>query len=113
MELRNLFVTAGPFGDFVFLLGVNGFRFAEAVTLRVGDLDGNKVSVTRSIFEVNDKRDLVSTKSRKSRTVVLPQTVVGRFGHLTEGRASDDRLFVTTQGAPIRHANFRRRVWIG
>ena len=44
--------------------------------------------------------------------MVLPQTVVSRIKHLTEGRASDDLLFVTTQGAPIRHANFRRRVWV-
>ena len=112
MELRNLSATAGLFGDFVFFLGVSGLRFGEAVALTVGDLDGNKVSVTKSISEVNGKRILVSTKSGKSRTVVLPQTVVGRIKHLTEGRANDDLLFVTTQGAPIRHANFRRRVWV-
>ena len=112
LELRNLAATAGDYGDFVFFLGVSGLRFGEAVGLTVGDVDGNKVSVTKSISELNGNRITVPTKTGKSRSVVLPQTVLNRIEHLLVDRPESELLFTTAKDCPIRHANFRRRVWV-
>ena len=112
MELRNLAATSGDYGDFVYLLGVCGLRFGEVVALTVGDLQGNRLNVSKSISEVNGEQLLVPTKTGKSRSVPVPSIALSRLDDRITGRTADQPLFTTPSGTPIRYSNFRNRVWL-
>lgn len=53
-----------------------------------------------------------TTKTHRSRAIVIPRSV-GELvaGHLTPG-APDDLVFTAPQGGPLRSGNFRSRVWL-
>ena len=111
MELRSLSALAGDHGDFVFFMGTMGLRWAEATALTVCDVKANKVTINKSATETNGKRTVVSTKSGKARTVIMPQITARRIAHLLLS-GNDELMFRTSTGSPLLHGNFHRRVWL-
>jgi integrase len=97
-------------------LAGTGMRWGEATALSVRAVDvvNATVSVHRAWKRVPGVGfELGPTKTKRSRrTIKLPEGVVDVLRPLVAGRAGDDFLFVTETGRPVRHANFRARIWV-
>lgn len=108
-ELRALADATDTSRGLVLLLGYGGLRFGEAAGLRVGDVDPDgTVRISKSLREVNGSQYETTTKTRQSRTVILPRSVVAE---LDLERRPDEYLFLV-KTKPLRYSNFRIRVWL-
>ncbi len=101
----------------VYLLAYGGLRWGEAVAVRRRRLDlrRSRVEVAESMAVVAGAVYFGPTKTYERRTVVLPGFVRDELaGHLTRygGDDLDGFVFRSPDGTPIRHTNFRRRVWL-
>jgi integrase len=106
-ELERLAASIDPsYRSLVLVAGWGGLRWGELAGLRVGDVDhsGGRVNVTGQLDR--DGRRTV-TKTKRSRTVDLPASVMAELPKDGEG-------FVWTQpaGGPLVHSNFRRRYFL-
>lgn len=108
-ELERLASEAGDYAPLVRLLGWSGLRWGEAVALKVGSVDGRRLTVTESATEVGGQLVFGPTKTHENRTVILPAFVARQLD--TEGRNADELMFTAPGGGPLRHSNFVRRVW--
>jgi len=72
-QLHRLAVAAGRFRTLILVLGYCGLRYGEATALRVSDVDGGKINVSKSVTFVTG-RGLVEgpTKGKTNRTVPVP-----------------------------------------
>lgn len=97
------------------LLAYTGLRWSEATALRIRDVDilGRRLHVVQawkrtpeSYFEMGEP------KSRRSRrTITIPHSLADELIPLTS-RPGDELLFLTRYDRPVRHSNFRQRVWL-
>jgi integrase len=103
------------YSDFVYFLFGTGCRFGEAAGLRwshVAD-DFRTVWIGESVSRGHRK----STKTGKSRTIVLPKLVAEMLTDRRQakliGRSAkpDDLVFPSPKGHPIDDHNFRSRAW--
>jgi integrase len=100
------------------LLVATGLRWGEAVGLRVGRVDllaspAPKLLVVEHLHELSSG-ELVFTdpKTRRSRrTVSFTTSVALDLAPLHAGKESDELLFQTELGYPVRARNFRR-IWV-
>ena len=101
----------------VYLLAYGGLRWGEATALRRRrlDLKRSRVEVAESLADVAGALHFGPTKTYDRRTVVLPAFVRDQLAqHLSRHRSDDLEalVFRSPEGAPLRHGNFWRRVWI-
>lgn len=114
-EVEQLANAAGRYGTFVRVLAFCGPRFSEARAIRVRDLDllRRRLSITRTMVEINGGR--ISYNEPKTaasvRTIGIPESLIGPLAALCEGLGRDDLVFTSPAGSPIRSRNFRARVW--
>ena len=117
-DLHRLADAVGPkWRLLIYLGGIIGLRFGEAIALEVSDVDlaAGLLSITKSVSEVNGQPQVGRPKTASSvRRLALP------LGLATEARRHiDDQvlggaglLFADSIGGPVRRANFRGRVWL-
>lgn len=100
----------------VLTLGLAGLRWSEATALRVGDLDvmTRRLTITRAWKRTPENHFVIGEpKSRRSRrTITVPPSLLDALLPLIVGRGDSEWLFLSRQGRPIRHSNFRARVWV-
>lgn len=96
---------------FALVLAFTGLRFGEAAALRVGDLDGRRLSVRSAIATVGGRQVRGETKTHRDRVVVLPEAVAERVARLAEGRRPDDPLLPAVKGGPW-HYGVWRDTWV-
>ena len=101
----------------IWVLGYGGLRWAEAVGLRRRrcDLLHGRLIVAETMSEVSGKFHRVSPKNERTRTVNLPAFVTDALAeHLANytDPAPDALVFTAAKDGPIRHSNFRSRVWL-
>ncbi|MEA2024326.1 MAG: site-specific integrase [Actinomycetota bacterium] len=106
-----------PYRVLVFILAYGGLRWGEVAALRRHRVDLNRshIRVVASLAEVGGVNHFGSTKTYDRRTVVLPAFVRRELAeHLILRGPSDPRglVFLSARGRPLRHSNFRRRVWL-
>jgi integrase len=115
-----------PYGTLVLLLAYGGLRWGEAVALRRHrcQLLRSRVEIVESLSEAGGQLHFGPTKNWKNREIVLPAFLSDRLAaHLAEHVPESDGLVFTTRGHAsrahdsnagfaLRHANFRKRVWI-
>lgn len=98
------------------LLALTGLRWSEATALRVSDIDvlARKLRVVRawkrtpeSYFELGEPKS-----ERARRTITIPKSLAEDLIPLTASRRDQEFLFLSPMGRPVRHANFRERVWL-
>jgi len=113
-ELLVVAVACKNYEPFIYFLATTGVRFGEARALTVGDItiSENKLRISKSVAEINGQLILGTPKNGESRTLILPQITLNKIKPLLEGRANQDLVFTGPQGKALRHANFRRRVWV-
>jgi integrase len=112
-ELGDLADECGEYGPLVWFLGWSGLRFGEAVALRAGRVDQKRrrVRVEEAATEVGGRLVFGPPKSYESRTVIVPRFVVDPLAPLLEDRDTDALVFAAARGGPVRHGNFRNRVF--
>jgi integrase len=94
-------------------------RWGELAALRRNDIDlaARTVRIERSLTELPGGGYLFGPPKSDAgqRTVAFPDLISGDLSwHLARFTASDDDALVFTSptGSPLRHGNFRRRVWL-
>ena len=100
----------------VYVLAYGGLRWGEAVALRRKRMNllRRRIEVVESLADVDGVLYFGSTKTHQERQVALPASVIDILTeHLSShvGRGADALVFTSTEGAPLRLPNFRRRVW--
>ncbi|MBU3717873.1 MAG: site-specific integrase [Actinobacteria bacterium] len=95
-----------------------GLRFGECAGLRIGDVDVKQrtLSVRHSVSELAGRVVVSPPKSRASeRTLLMPVTLsellATHIAHRCPVATSDDWLFTSPSGGPLRYGNFRNRVF--
>lgn len=114
-----------PYGVLIYLLAYGGMRWGEAAALRRSRIDvlRSQVEIAESVAEVGGRVIFGPTKNHKRRTIALPRFLRDMLNdHLTsQGDAGADAMVFTSPGhadraghdrGPLRHANFRKRVWL-
>lgn len=113
-KLAALAKASGPFRPLILLLGYSGMRWGEAVALRVRSIDflGGKITVSESMAEVGGTLHFGTTKTDRERTIRVPRAVLDLLEEQVTSKGPDDLVFTRSDGGPLRHANFRMRVWL-
>jgi integrase len=110
--LSLLPVRPGYGSDAVLVFAYCGLRWSELAALRVRDVDlvARRLSVVERTTEVGGRLDTAAPKSKKARQVAIPRTVANVLGARIEGHSSDELVFTTPRGQPLRNLNWRRDV---
>jgi integrase len=117
-EVTRLAEAAGPrWGTLIYVLAYGGIRWGEAAALRRSrvDLLRSRLWIAESVAEVSGSLHFGSTKTHQEREVVLPRFLRHKLDeHLASfvGGKPDALVFTAPEGGPLRHSNFRRRVWL-
>lgn len=95
----------------IYTLAYCGLRISEALALRVEsvDLDGRRLHVVRQFVDDNGTVEETLPKGGKSRVVGIPEFLVAELKALIDGRGSDEVVFASPAGGPMRDHNFRER----
>ena len=98
-------------GLLVRFTGFTGLRSGEIVALRTKavDLLHGRVHVVASATEAYGKLQFGPPKTYQRRAVPLPQALVDEMATHLAARASDDFVFTSSRGGPLRHSNFYAR----
>ncbi|CAN5235386.1 site-specific integrase [soil metagenome] len=112
-QLEALVDAADPrYATLLYLLAYGGLRWGEAAALRRKRVDvlRGRLDVAESLAEVGGRLVFGSTKTHTARTVVLPGFLADRLAGMLHG-GPDTLVFTAPAGGPLRHGNWRRRVW--
>ena len=102
----------------IYVGGVLGLRFGEAVALAVGDIDlaGRRISITKAVSEVNGHLITGPPKTAAGvRTIDIPVQLAHELTEHIDRRnlgRPDQLIFADSLGGPIRRSNFRRRILV-
>lgn len=103
---------------FIYFLFKTGVRPAEAIGLRVGNVETDrkfiaiKEVLARSVGGTNDKaRVRKETKNGKERMLPLTEDLLSVIHPLLEGKQSDELVFQSFSGKAIDDRMFQRRVF--
>jgi integrase len=100
----------------VLLAAFTSLRWAELVALTPADidLDARTVRVTRQLYYHEAGYSFAPPKSRAGvRVVAFPELITSDVrDHLAWLPDSAPLVFASSTGTPLRHSNFRRRVWL-
>jgi integrase len=97
----------------ILTLAFCGLRWGEVAALRVKrvDLLRRRLTVAESVTEVRGRLVWGTPKSHATRSVPIPRSVVEMLTQSMAGKGSDDLVFTTWRGKPLRNLNFRRDVF--
>lgn len=103
------------YSPLVALLALTGLRWSEATALRVQDVDlmARRLTVTRAWKRTPENYFVIGEpKSRRSRrTITIPPSLRDLLIPLCT-RPGGEFLFTSAHDRPVRHSNFRARVWV-
>jgi integrase len=110
-QVEQLAEAAGEYGDAIQLLAYTGLRFGEMAALRVRRIDflRRRLTVAESATEVGGTVVFGTPKSHQQRTVPIPASLVESLARRCQGKAADDLVLTSPEGAVLRSGNFRRR----
>lgn len=107
----------GVYRDLCAVLIGTGLRWGEATALAVGHVDlftsPPRLHVTRAWQDDGAGGHQIGTPKsvRSRRTVAFGDAVFDALLPHVAGKGSDEFVFTTPAGAPLRHANFYHRIW--
>lgn len=114
LQLEGLAVvpSLGAYRTLILVAGWGGLRWGELAGLRVGRVDVERARVhvvTQLDPEGGSESEPKSAAGR--RWVSLPGSVVAELAAQIEGRPTDDLVWTSPTGRPLRHSNFLRRTF--
>jgi integrase len=110
-QVDDLARAAGPGRLVVLVLAFTGLRWGELAAMRVSrvDLLRRRIHVAESVTEVDGGRlDWGLPKSHEHRWVPVPRFLVDDLAADIAGKAPDDPVFTSPQGAVLRVGGARR-----
>lgn len=112
-EVFRLADAAGDYRCLVLTLAFCGLRWGELAALRVGRLDllKRRLVVAESVTEVQGRLSWGTPKNHQQRSVPVPRFLAELLAVEVAGKASDDLVFTSLLGKPLRNLNFRRDVF--
>jgi integrase len=113
-EVRRLAgECAAPYDTVILFLAYTGLRFGEMAALKVSDVDParRRVHVGANLVEVSGRLHQDTPKSHRARSVPVPRFLLAELRSHVDGGRSDDLLFTTAAGTPLRNSNFRHHVF--
>lgn len=96
-------------------MAYTGIRWSEGAGLRVKRLDlmRRRIAIVEQLVDVSGRLTIQTPKTDNGRrTVAIPTWLADLLAQHVAGKAPDDLVFTTASGAPLRQANFRKRVWL-
>jgi integrase len=105
--------VGGQYRALILTLAFCGLRWGEVAALRVKrvDLLRRRLTVAESVTEVRGRLVWGTPKSHATRSVPIPRSLVAGIAPILAGKGSDDLVFTTWRGKPLRNLNFRRDVF--
>lgn len=103
-ELNAVADAAGRYRTLILWLGLMGTRWAETIGLRHSDIADNVATISSTLSEVRGRFYRVPTKTYATRRLPIPVALT-----CNPGRQSDDLVFTSPRGLPLRSAQFRDR----
>lgn len=112
-EVLSLAQAAGKGELVVLTLALTGLRFGELAALRTRRFDARRrrLTVSESVTEVGGRLVWSTPKTHQSRTVPLPPSLARRIDEAVAAKGSDDFIFASPDGGPLRIGNWRKRVF--
>jgi integrase len=111
--------TGGRYRALVLLAAFSGLRWGELAALRRSDIDiqARTVRVIRQLSQPHGGGFVFGPPKSDAgqRTVAVPEVIMPDLAShiVTYAAPGDDGLvFTSPRGGPLRHTNFRRRVWL-
>jgi integrase len=97
-------------GLIALVLAYCGLRWGELAALRIADVDflRRRLSVTRSVSDVNGALIWGPTKTYQHRSVPFPRFLAEPLARYCRGRDLTELLFPSRSGTALRVKNFRR-----
>lgn len=92
-----------------------GLRWAELAGLRVRRLNllRRRLTIIETLVEVRGRVYFKEPKTTASRrTVTLPRFLCDELATHLARNPTEDLVFTSTKGTPLRRTNFRRRYWL-
>ena len=119
-EVYALADAIGPrYRALVLLACFGGLRWGELAGLQRADIDCDHrtVRVARQLCEVAGRQPFLAPPKSDAgkRTVSMPALIVADVSSHMEsftGLEADALVFTSPHGMPLRHTNFRRRIWL-
>ena len=116
LTLNELFKLANAMGEYktlILLAGLTGMRWAEIVALTPTDIDlkAKKISINKSLSEVNGNFYLVPPKNGKTRVLSIPDVILPELRQLALASSNDEPIFRSKKGKYLRHNNFYKRIF--
>ncbi len=110
-------LIAEPYEALVYVLAYGGLRWGEAAALRRGrcQLLRARLQIMESVAEVGGKFHFGPTKTYQQRSVAIPGFLRDLLAqHLAGSSDPSQEALVSSPpgGGPLRHSNFRQRIWI-
>jgi integrase len=101
------------YGVLILVLAFCGLRWGEIAALKVKRLDimRRRLMVAETLSEVNGHLLWGTPKNHAARSVPIPSFLADRLGQICAERSTDDLVFTTWRGKPLRNLNFRRDVF--
>jgi len=112
-QVSALGAACGAYAPLVLTLAYTGLRWGEATALRTRNVDAmrGRLHIVEAVSDVGGRMIIGSPKSHQSRVVPVPRFLRDLLIQQISGLAPDDLVFRSPQGAMLRVANFRRRVF--
>jgi integrase len=110
-QTQALAAAVGDQGDVVLFLAYTGLRWGEMAGLRVHRLDmlRRRIDVAEAVSDPRGVVTFGTPKAHERRSVPFPAILAELLAARCEGKARDDLVFSTPDGAVLRGGNFRRR----
>lgn len=108
--------TVEAYRPLVATLGMTGLRWSEATALQCADVNVHtrRLSVVRAWKRTPENYFVLGEpkSNRSRRTITLPASLAATLHPLVTGADPGGFVFRSKMDRPIRHANFRQRVWL-
>jgi integrase len=105
-----------PYEALVNVLAYGGLRWGDAAALRRGrcQLLRARLQIMEPVAEVGGKFHFGPTKTYQHRSVAIPGFLGDLLAHHLAGSPDPRQALVFTPkaGGPLRHSNFRQRIWV-
>ena len=97
----------------VYVLAYCGLRYGELAALRVRDVDllRRRLTVARSVTDVDGHLVFGDPKTHQCRQVPVPRFLVEALAAACAGRGPDELVFTSPAGGVLRNNNWRRRAF--
>ncbi|MGF1648361.1 MAG: tyrosine-type recombinase/integrase [Kineosporiaceae bacterium] len=112
-QVADLARECGEYASLIRTLAYTGLRWSEVAALRAKRvrLDRYELVVAEGMKDVNGVISFSETKTHRVRIIPFPGVLAPDLAAAVDGKQTDDLVFTSSRGGPLRNQNFRRDVF--